>query len=72
MTSSLDFISTELVKFIGKNIDLVGREMEDAVHANGYCFRWLLEGADAGPEARADRVNVHVDMIHTILGITVG
>jgi hypothetical protein len=67
-----DFVATKLAPFIGANINLVGRAIEDTVDASPFCWRWLEPSTVIAPEQRPDRINVHVDLIHTITKVTVG
>jgi hypothetical protein len=72
----------KLERYRGRSIYAVGAEMENLVHGEGHCFRWLqpwdrvgLMTAWARPgtvSSRSDRINVHVDEFGIVTSITVG
>lgn len=68
------FVADKLRPFVGKNIDLVGSQIEDLIDAHPYVvWRWLTpqDKVFAG-EVLPWRVNVHVTARHKITKITVG
>lgn len=72
MPSIRDTIS-KLSDFVGQNFDDVSGDVERTIDLDGHPWRWLEPDTQVHPaDVRGDRITVHVNTGHTILGYTVG
>jgi hypothetical protein len=68
-----EFIDGTLAPYLGQNFDDVSDQLGAVIDASPFVWRWLEPTTDVSPnEVREDRVNVNVDLIHTITSFTVG